>query len=241
MHRLPAILTVSSSSIGDEGSSQEDRTYKVTEIGENALKDAWAFTITFEKNSNLRVIRRRGLYGISCSGAFVLPASLKTIEDEGLYVKSSSKAKQYISELVLPEGLESLAVSSIVLNKLQTLRFLGAVPPMCATAEGETACNPFTAIGCATPEDVDVIVPDGSFDAYRQRSGIGDYFTVFTSYAPETPTGMEETLEEQSSSPADDTTGSLQSGNTARKVMIGGKVLILRDGHSYNVLGTKTD
>lgn len=126
---IPATLTINSSSIGDEGSSQEDRIYKVIEIGENALKDAWAFTITFSENSNISVIRRRGLYGIGCSGTFELPASLKAIEEEGLYVKSSAKSKQYISELVLPEGLESLAVSSIVLNRLQTLRFLGTVPP----------------------------------------------------------------------------------------------------------------
>ena len=224
---IPSTLTINNSSIGDEGSSQEDRIYKVIEIGENALKDSWAFTITFSENSNIRVIRRRGLYGIGCSGTFELPASLKAIEEEGLYVKSSAKAKQYISELVLPEGLESLAVSSIVLNRLQTLRFLGTVPPVCATADDATAYNPWTAT-VATPADVELTVPEGSMDAYYYQAGIGDYFTAFTGYVPQTtPTGIVEVQ----SLPTD----------CPRKMSIRGQVLVVSDGHKYNILGTRIE
>ncbi len=223
---IPATITITRSSIGEQGATQEDLIYKVSEIGENALKNAWAFSVIFAENSNVRIIRKGGMYGIGCSGTLTLPASLRIIEQEGIYVKSSAKAKQFISEIILPAGLEKLDISSIVLNKLQTLQFMGAVPPICETATGQTACNPFTAIGCNTPEDVTVLYPDGCFAAYKNAAGIGDYFTCFTDGEGGTTTdiGIAQNKGEK-------------ENTTAKKVMINGQVVIVRNGEYFSLLG----
>ncbi len=218
---VPATVTVSTGSIGSGGGSESSRVYKVTEIGEAALKDAWAFTITFADNCNLRVIRRQGLYGISVSGTFAMPESLQMMEEEALYVKSPAKAKSFISTLILPASLDSLGKSAIVLNKLQTLQFLGTTPPKCHYTESS---NPWMAEENATPDNITVTYPEGAYAAYNNCYGIGNYFTSFT--GPETPTGME----------------NMQGADraTTMKVMRNGQVLIVRDGRCYTLLGQLT-
>lgn len=34
-----------------------------------------------------------------------------------------------------------------------------------------------------TPKNVNIIIPDGSYDSYKNQAGIGDYFDYFTSPA----------------------------------------------------------
>ena len=219
---VPATITVSGASMGGDSSSESENTYTVTEIGEGALEGAWAQTLAFGKGSQVRIIRRRGLYGLGIK-TLELPASLRVIEEEGLYIRSSQKTQSFIATLVLPAGLDSLGLSSIVLNRLQKLRFLGMTPPKCATAEGD-ARNPWTAADNATPEDITVEYPEGCRDLYKERAGIGDYFTAFAE--PETPTGVEDTDAETRS-----------SAGAARKVMQGGRVTIIRGTRSYNLFG----
>jgi len=222
---VPATITVSGASMGGEGGgSESSNTFAVTEIAENALAEAWAFSITFEKPSNLRVIRKRGLYDIGVSGSFALPEGLQVIEEEGLYVKSSNKATQFISKLVLPASLDSLGKSAIVLNKLQTLQFLGTTPPKCHYTEDS---NPWKGTDTATPEDVEIQIPAGTDDAYNNRKGIGTYFAFFPGPAPEVPTGMEEVTGGADGS----------SAGPATKLLRNGQVLILRDGRCYSLLG----
>ena len=216
---IPATITVSGGSYSGGGGSESSNVYAVTEIGEGALKDSWAFTITFDDKSNLRVIRKQGLYGISVSGTLTLPASLRVIEEEGLYVKSSAKAKDFISTLVLPAGLDSLGKSAIVLNKLQTLQFLGTTPPKCHYTESS---NPWAGTDAATPDNITVTYPEGAYAAYNNRKGIGTYFTSFTG-PDETPTGLEERQETERA--------------TAVKVMRNGQVLIVREGRCYTAMG----
>ncbi|MBP5477663.1 MAG: hypothetical protein J6Y00_08300 [Paludibacteraceae bacterium] len=219
---VPATITVSGASMGGDSSSESENTYTVTEIGEGALEGAWAQTLAFGKGSQVRIIRRRGLYGLGIK-TLELPASLRVIEEEGLYIRSSQKTQSFIATLVLPASLDSLGLSSIVLNRLQKLRFLGMTPPKCAVAEGD-ARNPWTAADNATPEDITVEYPEGCRDLYKERVGIGDYFTAFAE--PETPTGVEETDAETRS-----------SAGAARKVMQGGRVTIIRGNRTYNLFG----
>ena len=218
---IPATVTVSGSSLGSGGGSESSRVYKVTEIGEAALKDCWAFTITFGSNSNLRIIRKQGLYGISVSGTFTLPEGLQVIEEEGLYVKSPNSAIQFVSTLVIPASLDTLGKSAIVLNKLQTLQFLGITPPKCHYTDDS---NPWTGTDTATPKDVQIQIPTGTDDAYGNRKGIGNYFSFF----PETPTGTEEIARGA-------------DGSSAIKVLLNGRVLILRDGRFYTMLGAPVE
>ena len=77
--------------------------------------------------------------------------------------------------------------------------------------------------GNATPADIAVEYPEGCKDIYKERAGIGDYFTVFAE--PETPTGVEETL------------GARSSAGAARKVMRNGRVTIIRGTRTYSLFG----
>lgn len=219
---VPATITVGGASFGGGSGSESENVYTVTEIGESAFEGSWAQTLTFDTESKVRVIRRRGLYGLGIK-TLVLPASLRVIEEQGLCIRSSQKAKSFISTLVLPAGLDSLGLGAVALNKLQKLRFLGMTPPKCAVAEGD-ARNPWTTADCATPADIAVEYPEGCKETYKERAGIGDYFTAFAE--PETPTGVEETDAETRS-----------SAGAARKVMQGGRVTIIRGTRSYNLFG----
>lgn len=217
---VPATITVGGASFGGGSGSESENVYTVTEIGESAFEGSWAQTLTFDTESKVRVIRRRGLYGIKIK-TLDLPASLRVIEEQGLCIRSSQIAKSFISTLVLPAGLDSLGLGAVALNKLQKLRFLGMTPPKCAVAEGE-ARNPWTTADNATPADIAIEYPEGCKEAYKEHAGIGDYFTAFTE--PETPTGVEEMQDANSS---------------ARKVLQGGRVLIICGTRSYNLFGQK--
>ena len=217
---VPATITVGGASFGGGSGSESENVYTVTEIGESAFEGSWAQTLTFDAESKVRVIRRRGLYGIGIK-TLDLPASLRVIEEQGLCIRSSQKTKSFISTLILPAGLDSLGLGAVALNKLQKLRFLGMTPPKCAVAEGD-ARNPWTTTDNATPADIVVEYPEGCKDAYKERAGIGDYFTTFAE--PETPTGVEETQD---------------ANGSARKVLQGGKVFIIRGTRSYNLFGQK--
>lgn len=220
---IPTTITVGGANYGGGSGTESENTYTVTEIGEQAFEGSWAQTFTFDKGSQVRIIRRRGLYGIKIK-TLDLPESLRVIEEEGLYIRSSQIAKSYIAMLVLPAGLDSLGLSSIVLNRLQKIRFLGMTPPKCATAEGD-ARNPWTAADNATPEDIAVEYPEGCRDIYKDCAGIGDYFTAFAE--SETPTGIEETLGARTSS----------SAESVRKVMHNGRVVIIRGTRTYSLFG----
>lgn len=220
---IPATITVGGASFGGGSGSESENVYTVTEIGESAFEGSWAQTFVFDTESQVRVIRRRGLYGIGIN-TLVLPASLRVIEEQGLCIRSPQIAQSFISTLVLPAGLDSLGLGAVALNRLKTLRFLGMTPPKCAVAEGD-ARNPWTTTGNATPADIAVEYPEGCKDIYKERAGIGDYFTVFSE--PETPTGVEEP----------DTSGIRSSAESARKVLQGGRVVIIRGTRIYNLFG----
>ena len=207
---------------GDKGT--ENVEYRVMEIAKQAMKDAYISGLQFEDKCPITVIREQGLYGISSvNGTLVMPDSLHLIEKEGIYVKSSMKATSYISELVLPASLDSLSLSSVVLNRVSRITFLGDVPPRCAVlpaAEG-TAYNPWTSASAVTPNNIDIVVPAGAEKAYAACKGIGDYFTDLDKYKPVTPTDLTETT----------------TVTAPRKMFHNGQVCIVRDGQYYSLLG----
>jgi hypothetical protein len=72
--------------------------------------------------------------------------------------------------------IDSLSLSSVLLDRLTTIEFRGATPPRCAVSGSLT---PFNSLSLSTPADITVIVPEGSFDAYSDALGIGSYFNCF--------------------------------------------------------------
>lgn len=228
---VPATVTVEEGNISTGGTSQSEQVYTVTEVDDNALKGATAYTITFAEPSSIVTLGERALYDVWASGTLTLPSSLRLIKREALYVVVGSTAADYISRLVLPASLDSLCVSAIVLDRLQELVFTGAEPPRCEVLRQITgARNPWTAEDAATSPDVKVTYPESAYDAYQKRFGIGDYFTCFKKEEPETPTGIEETLGARSSSPAPE-------DSAARKVLQNGRVTIIRGTRTYSLFG----
>jgi len=92
-------------------------------------------------------------------------------------------------KLILPSTLDSLDVISIILDELETIEFRGIVPPHCQTRETKTytqmpwLINEPSKNQHPTPTDVEIIIPEGSFEAYKAQTGIGDYFDYFNESA----------------------------------------------------------
>lgn len=226
---VPATITVEQGTISTGGTSQGEMVFTVTELEDNALKGATAYSITFAEPSSIVTLGERALYDVWVSGTLTLPSSLKLIKKEAVYVVVGKEAADYISKLVLPASLDSLCVSAIVLDRLQELCFMGTTPPRCEVLrEGVGAYNPWTAVEACTSPDVKVTYPEGAYEAYNDCFGIGDYFNSFEGpQDTETPTAVEQThvSDEQTSSVS------------ARKVMQGGRVVIIRGTRSYNLFG----
>lgn len=140
------------------------KTYKVTALGEYAFRNAAASKLSFEEPSNVETIRSYALY--------MMP-NLK-------------------GRLVLPSSLSKLELSAVVLTCIDTLEFLGDVPPVCVTAESGDAVNPWTSAAGETDRNTVIIVPDGRLAAYMAQKGIGDWFTSVREKSGST-TGMAET------------------------------------------------
>lgn len=228
---VPATVTVEQGTISTGGTSQDEMVFTVTEVEANALKDATAYSITFAEPSSITTFGERALYNVWVSGTLTLPSSLCEIKREAIYVVVGKNAADYISRLVLPASLDSLCVSAIVLDRLEELVFTGTVPPRCEVLRQTTgAYNPWTAADACTDADVKVTYPEEAYDAYQKCFGIGNYFAAFKTEDPETPTGIGETdvlSGARSSSPA----------SNVRKVLQGGRVVIIRDNRAYNLFG----
>lgn len=230
---VPAAITVEEGTISTGGTSQGGQIYTVTEVDDNALKGATAYSITFAEPSSIVTLGERALYDVWASGTLTLPSSLRLMKREALYVVVGKTAADYISKLVLPASLDSLCVSAVVLDRLQELVFEGTVPPRCEVLRGGLgAYNPWTAEDACTEASVKVTCPKEAEESYRQQFGIGNYFTCFKKDDPETPTGVEEIEDAvvKRSSPASE-------DSVVRKVMQNGRVVIIRSNRTYNLFG----
>ena len=162
-------ITVPTMSTGSGTISGGDYNIPIVEIKDSAFYNATSGKFTFETPSNLRIIRRSGLsHLLNATGTLELPEGLELLEEDAVNAKFTS--------LIIPSTIDSLSISSVILENVQTIVFLGSTPPRCAV-KGDL--SPFNNADAATPKDIDVQVPEGSFDAYKYKDGIGDYFTCF--------------------------------------------------------------
>ena len=147
----------------------------VVTIDTAALVGATSVSLAFETPSNLRVIRKQGISNMpGIAGTLELPEGLELIETEGVSALGSESAP--LTKLVIPASIDSLSLSSVLLDRLTAIEFRGATPPRCAASGSLT---PFNSVSLSTPADITVIVPEGSFDAYSDALGIGSYFNCF--------------------------------------------------------------
>ena len=179
---IPRTFSIPNAVIGENGSSNSSLTYTVVAIDEGAFINCTASSFAFTLPSNIQVIRRQALSEMNnMTGELALPEGLTLIEEKGIYTGFTS--------LVIPSTVDSLSISAILLEKVERIEFLGSVPPRCAV-DGDL--TPWNTEDVFTPKDVTIVVPDGSFTAYQDQKGIGDYFTCFKK---DTPSALNEASE----------------------------------------------
>lgn len=160
---------------------KDEISYPVVALGQGALRNTTASTITFAEGSQVKEL------GTQCFQAAVnvqeleLPEGIRLIPLTGIHNATATNPMQ-MKKLVLPATTDSLALFSICLPQLKTLEFKGAVPPRIATKVTATwTQNPWqisTTNVCNTNPNAVVIVPDGALEAYQNTAWIGDYFTT---------------------------------------------------------------
>jgi len=229
---IPQVIIINGAS-GSTGSGKEiegnENAYKVTEIAEGALKGALCETLTFDTTvQNIRAIRAYGMAQLSylTSTTLSLPEGIEEIDSCGLFSGSKGN-KMGTKKLVLPSTLTTLDYSSIVLYELDSLVFLGDVPPTCNYEKNGDVFIRAPWIYKSdnlypTSKDIVVIVPESALSAYQDAPGIGDYFTCLKK-------GPATALEENEEAVV----------SQQKKVLRNGRLYILRDGVVYDAQGQK--
>jgi len=158
---------------------KDEVSYPVVALGQGALRNTTAKTITFAEGSQVKELGMQAFQGAVNVEELVLPEGIKLIPMTCIHNASDP---MQIKRLVLPSTLDSLALFSICLPQLETLEFKGAVPPSIATKETATwTQNPWmisTSSANNTNKEAVVIVPKGALEAYKNTAWIGDYFTT---------------------------------------------------------------
>lgn len=202
------------------GTGSETTMYApVDEIGVDAFYNVTKCTsFTFGSPSNVKTINTRGMAEMSgLTGTLTLPASLKYIYEKGIY-SGDNGGKMPIKKLVIPAGIDSLGMSSLVLDKVEEIQFLGTTPPK--IYNDGTGVLPWTISATSehnTPKNIKITIPDGSYDAYNNVAGF-DYFDYFSgsSATKHTVTFKNGTTELQSSQVAEGSKPTF-SGDTPTK------------------------
>ena len=160
---------------------KDEVTYPVVALGQGALRNTTAKTITFAEGSQVKELGQQAFQGAVNVQELELPEGIKLIPISGIHNASASNPMK-IKKLVFPASLDSLCVISIALPQLETLEFKGTVPPSIATKVTTTwTQNPWQINvnnACNTAKTAVVIVPVGAVEAYRNTAWIGDYFTT---------------------------------------------------------------
>lgn len=162
----------------------------VTALGRKAfMNDSITTSFTFATPSNVVEIASQAMqYMAGLTGTLELPEGLKHISISGIH-SGLNGGQMPVKKLILPSTLDSLDVISVILDELETLEFRGIVPPHCQTRETKTytqmpwLINEPSKNQHPTPTDVEIIIPEGSFEAYKAQTGIGDYFDYFNESA----------------------------------------------------------
>ena len=161
--------------------TKEGREYPVVALGQGALRNTTASTITFAAGSQVTTLGMQAFQGAVNVQELELPEGIRLIPLTGIHNATATNPMQ-MKKLVLPATTDSLALFSICLPQLKTLEFKGAVPPRIATKVTATwTQNPWqisTTNVCNTTPNAVVIVPDGALEAYQNTAWIGDFFTT---------------------------------------------------------------
>lgn len=160
----------------------------VVMLGRKAFFNATDITsMTFAEPSNIHTIGMQAMqYMTGLTGTLELPEGLKYIATSGMH-SGLNGGQMPVKKLILPSTLDSLDVISVVLNELETLEFRGKKAPKCqirvTTTQTQIPWMISPSNKFPTPKNVNIIIPDGSYDSYKNQAGIGDYFDYFTSPA----------------------------------------------------------
>lgn len=174
--------------------SKEETVYPVVALGQGALRNTTAKTITFAKGSQVTELGMQAFQAAVNVEQIELPEGIKLIPMTCFNNATASNPTK-TKKIVLPASIDSIARLSFSLPQLELLEFKGAVPPRIntfATASGYTQ-NPWeVSAGHAnnTAKSAVVLVPKGAVEAYRNTEWIGDYFTTIKE-KDETPTAVD--------------------------------------------------
>ena len=161
--------------------SKDELEYPVVALGQGALRNSTAKTITFAEGSQVKELGMQAFQAAVNVQELELPEGIRLIPLTGIHNATASNPMT-MKKLILPSTTDSLALFSICLPQLEVLEFKGAVPPSIATKETATwTQNPWqisTTNVCNTNKDAVVIVPKGALEAYKNTAWIGDYFTT---------------------------------------------------------------
>lgn len=185
---IPSTITTVNGVVTDGKIEAVAAEIPVVMLGRKAFFNATSITsLTFAEPSNIDTIGMQAMqYMAGLTGTLELPEGLKFIAMSGIH-SGLNGGQMPVKKLVLPSTLDSLDVISVILDELETLEFRGIVPPHCQTRKLATytqmpwLINEPSKNQHPTPTDVEIIIPKGSFEAYKAQAGIGDYFDYFTS------------------------------------------------------------
>ena len=202
--------------------SKDDVIYPVVALGQGALRNTTASSISFAEGSQVTSIGMQAFQAAVNVQELELPEGITLIPMTCIH-NATATNPMTMKRLVLPSTLDSLALFSICLPQLETIEFKGSVPPSIATKETATwTQNPWMINvnnACNTATNATVIVPVGAVEAYRNTAWIGDYFT---------------TIEEE----AETAVGNLNANNDkVVKFLENGQLIIMYNGTKYNVHG----
>ena len=190
---IPSTITAVNGVITDGKIEAVATEMPVVMLGRKAFFNANSITsLTFAEPSHIDTISMQAMqYMAGLTGTLELPEGLKFIATSGIH-SGLNGGQMPVKKLVLPSTLDSMNVISVVLNELETLEFKGEKAPKCQIRVTTTQTqipwmiNPNN--NFPTPKNVQIIIPEGSFDSYKSQAGIGDYFDYFTSQGTGTET-----------------------------------------------------
>ena len=206
--------------------SKDETDFPVVALGQGALRNTTAKTITFAAGSQVTELGMQAFQAAVNVQELELPEGVKLIPLTGIHNATASDPMT-MKKLVLPASVDSIARLSICLPQLKVLEFKGAIPPRIntfATASGYTQ-NPWEVSkdnACNTAKTAVVLVPKGSLQAYKNTEWIGDYFTTIEEKEDEA-TAIENTA----------------VATKAVKRIVNGQVIIEMNGKFYDILGTE--
>lgn len=202
--------------------TKDDVTYPVVELGQGALRNTTATSITFAAGSQVTALGMQAFQGAVNVQELELPEGITVIPLTCIH-NAKATDPMTMKRLILPSTLDSLALFSICLPQLETIEFKGSIPPSIATKETATwTQNPWMINvnnACNTATTATVIVPDGALEAYQNTAWIGDYFTTI--------------VEKQGTD-----VENVNTENQVVKFIENGQLIIMYNGTKYNVQGS---